>query len=83
VTKDEGKAEVFNAAFATVFNSNTSCCLSTQPPDLEDRVGEQNEAPTSQWKCLVSSYSTETHRGVWGRMGSTQGYWGSWQRCLL
>jgi len=36
------------AFFASVFNSKTSCSLGIQPPELEDREGEQNEAPKIQ-----------------------------------
>ncbi|KAK4821440.1 hypothetical protein QYF61_020023 [Mycteria americana] len=42
VTKDEKKADGLNAFFASVFNSKTSYPPGTQPPDLEDRDGEQN-----------------------------------------
>ena len=45
VTKGEEKAEVLNAFFTSVFNSKTSCSPGTWPPELEDREGEQNEAP--------------------------------------
>ncbi|KAK4827442.1 hypothetical protein QYF61_017999 [Mycteria americana] len=48
VTKDEEKAEVLNAFFAPVFNSKTSC----SPPELEDRDGEQNEAPIIQGEMV-------------------------------
>lgn len=48
MTKDEVRAEGLNALFASVFNSKTSCSLGTQPPKLEDRDGEQNEASTIQ-----------------------------------
>ena len=42
MTKNQDKAEVLNASFASVFNSKTSCSLGTQPFALEDRDGEQN-----------------------------------------
>lgn len=42
VTKDQDKAKVLNAFFASVFNSKTCYSLGTQPPALVDRDGEQN-----------------------------------------
>ena len=43
VTKNQDKAEVLSAFFASVFTSKTSCSLGTQPPALVDRDGEQNK----------------------------------------
>ena len=43
VTKNQDKAEVLNAFFASVFNSKTCYSLGTQPPALVDRDGEQNK----------------------------------------
>ncbi|KAK4823476.1 hypothetical protein QYF61_002523 [Mycteria americana] len=52
VTKDEEKTEVLNAAFASVFNSKTSCSPGTHPPELEDRDREQNEVPIIQQEMV-------------------------------
>ena len=43
--KDEEKAEVPNAFFASVFSSQTSYSQGSQPPVLEDREGERNRPP--------------------------------------
>ena len=39
VTKDQDKAEVLNALFASVFNTKTCYSLGTQTPVLVDRDG--------------------------------------------
>ena len=52
MTKDEENTEVLNAFFASVFNSKTSCSQGTQPPNVEDRDEEQNEAPIIQGEMV-------------------------------
>lgn len=41
IAKDEKKAEIINAFFASIFNSKTSYAQGNQPPELVDRDGEQ------------------------------------------
>ncbi|KAK4810093.1 LOW QUALITY PROTEIN: hypothetical protein QYF61_008069 [Mycteria americana] len=59
------RLEVLNAFFASVFNSKTSCALGTQPPELEDRDREQNEAPIIQGEMVSDLlYHLDTHRSM-------------------
>ncbi|KAK4815154.1 hypothetical protein QYF61_017595 [Mycteria americana] len=65
VTKAEEKAEVLNGAFASVFNSKTSCSLGTQPPELADRDAEQNEAPIIQGEMVSDLlHHLDTHKSM-------------------
>ena len=62
VTKAEEKAEVLNAFFASVFNGKTSCSRGTQPLELEDRDGEQNEVPIIQGEIVSNLlHHLDTH----------------------
>ncbi|RMC06528.1 hypothetical protein DUI87_15965 [Hirundo rustica rustica] len=60
VSADEGKAEVLNAYFTTVFSEETTCLQDNCPPGLVDGVREQNGpliieevAVRELLKCLV------------------------------
>jgi len=48
VNKDEENAEILNAFFASVFNSQTGYSQDSQPPVLEGRVGARNKSPVIQ-----------------------------------
>ena len=65
MTKDEEKAEVLNAFFASVFKSKTSCSPGTQPPELEHRGREKNEAPIIQGEMASNLlHHLDTHKSM-------------------
>jgi len=72
--KAEEKAEVLNAFFTSVFNSQTDYFQSTQPPVLEDRVGEQNKPPIIQEEavnnllCQLDTYKSMGSDGIHPRV---------------
>ena len=50
MTKEEKKAKVLNAFFASVSNSKGSCSPDTQASKQEEMDGEKKETPKSQGK---------------------------------
>jgi len=74
VNKDEENAEVLNAFFASVCNSQTSYSQDSQPPELEDREGEQNRPPINQEEavndllCPLDTYKSMGLDGIHPRV---------------
>lgn len=58
VTKDEKKAEVQNAFFASVFNAETTCSLNSQHSELEERDRERNDTPITHEEMVSDLYYT-------------------------
>lgn len=71
MTKDEEKSKVFNSFFISDFNSKTSCSLSAQTLQLEDRDRERNEDPEEMVSDLL--HHLDSHKSMQPD-GSTQGF---------
>jgi len=70
--RDEEEAEVLNAFFASVFNSQTGYSQGTQTPVLEYREGEQKKPPIIQEEAVNNLLChLDTHKSM-GLDGSIQ-----------
>lgn len=74
MTKDEEKSKVFNSFFISDFNSKTSCSLSAQTLQLEDRDRERNEDPIIPEEMVSDLlHHLDSHKSTQPD-GSTQGF---------
>ncbi|GAB0202983.1 mitochondrial enolase superfamily member 1 [Grus japonensis] len=65
VTKEEGKAEVLHASFASVQLQSDQLFSGYPAPELEDRDGEQNEAPIIQGEIISDPLlCLDTHKSM-------------------
>lgn len=80
--KDEEKAKVFNAFFASDLNRRL-VIFGVPCPKLEDRDREQKEALLIQEEMVREQLHPLATHDLLGQMISTQGYRRRWQECSL
>lgn len=78
VMKDEDKAEVLIASFASAFISKAICSQGTHPPELEGGDGEWDEAPIIQMETITDLLHHLNINYNEARLGFIQGYRRSW-----
>ncbi|KAK4829999.1 hypothetical protein QYF61_008169 [Mycteria americana] len=61
-TRRQGRALIIGRA---LINSRANCSLGTQPPELEDRDGDQNGAPIIQGEMVSELlHHLDTHKSM-------------------